>query len=487
MPEGSTSTVRSRAAHLIPSRLQPTSRNQAVRAAIPAAVIAGALVAAVLIVVLWAPAAAGTPTQVYMEAENERLVVSLAGLEIGQAETQEKDGTTTEQTRWTRLTPADEADSKHGTVLLGEGKANGDQFTHVRMIFAGVKVARDHTLHELMIPQDTLEIQLAEPGAAGDALLIALDAEKSITEEDGFLTFRPRILDTFWEPGGAKNSEPPVRPERPTGDGDPSNPPLPDRPAPTTVHRDTSDRVQSDKPPTVGRLHVAMIGNGTGLVDSLNVSLSKIALKEPDGSVDTVYENAANRELVRGPEQGVAEIAAVQVKPGTYTQVHFEFINATTSIGNTGHRQATVPQPWLVLEAPFNVTAGQAVGLVVELGVEDSLRIGLEGLEFRPVIWDYHINDSEGRDVKQPYPAQYRTGGGWLPSLGDQLDDELNKHELDPDYIPHPVGGDQDRDPRSEGSINDLDQEELDKLLDEGSTTVDDAEETTGGVTGGLT
>lgn len=444
-----------------PQRMNP-------RAAVPAAIITVALVAAFLLVIFWAPTGAAAPTEVYMESENGRLVMMIAGLEVGEAKEVEEGGTTTEQIAWTRLAPESGAlDTRDGAVLLGQGEARGLEYTEIRVVFDNVQFEYEHSMHDLVIPQDTLHIRLPEAGKAGDALLVALDAEQSISQENGYLTFRPRIIESVWESEGAGKSTPPERtpisPDRDQGDDNTTAPRTP-----TTV--ESSSRSNDRRPPSeppMGRLLVGVMGNGTGLVTSLDVTVSKIGLAEasmPDDPL-TRYENKAQAELVRDAEEGAAQLAFLQVKPGSYSSIHFEFSNASANFLGAHERDAAIPQPQLALERPLNITAGDTMEIVIVIGVEDSLRFGAEGLEFRPVIHDYYMEDAEGRDIKDPFPAQYRAGGSWLPSLGERMNDQLREQGVDPEAVPHPIHGDRDRDIRSEGSVGDLDPESLDELL----------------------
>ncbi len=454
------------------------------RAVVPAAIITLALVAAFLLVIFWAPTAQAAPTKVYMESDNGRLVMTIDGLEVGEAKQEEEDGTTMEKIEWTRLKPESGAiDTRDGAVLLGQGDARGDAYTELRITFDIVQFEWDHTMHDLVIPQDTLHIRLPEAGKAGDSLLVALDTQQSIGEEGGYMTFRPRIVESLWERDGAGKDNAPQRTspaERDDG-GVPTGP----RDAPTTVESSSRQKSQEPKQPPMGRLLVGLTGNGSGLVESLDVTVSKIGLAEastPDDPM-TRYENKAEAELVRTEEDGPAQLALLQVRPGSYSSLHFEFSNASANILGTHESDPVIPQPRLALERPLNITAGQTLGIVVVLGVEDSLRFGAEGLEFRPVIHDYYMEDADGRDLKDPFPAQYRTGGSWLPSLGERMNDTLQDHDLDPDEIPHPVNGERDRDIRSEGSLGDLDRETLDDMLNENNGLLDDDED---GGDGGL-
>jgi hypothetical protein len=442
------------------------------RFAIPALIISFALVVAILVVIFWAPSASAAPTQVYLESENGRMVVEVASVEIGVVETRGSGDGSTEQIRWTKLAPMEgPVDTRDGPGLLAEGGARGEGYSEIRVVFSSVKIVRDGSLQELAMPQNTLQVKLTDSGKAGDSLLIALDADRSVSEEDGFLSFRPRVVETLWRADGAQSGEAPERsrPQAPSSPGEPVAP----RPAPTTVQSDSNPSPEP-RPPSVGRLHVGFIGNGTGLVSQLDVRLAKIGLSNghlPE-DVTTVMDKQVDFSLVRTPEEGAAQVGAFQVQPGTYTGIHFEFTNASASIRGALDRELVVPQPWLVLETNITVEAGQAVGIVIEIGVEDSLRPGVGVIEFRPVIWDYHKADSDGRDLKDPFPAQYRTGGSWLPSLGDRADGELAEQGLDPADVPHPVNGDRERDLRSEGSIGDMDAGDLERLLQETDDTV---------------
>lgn len=459
-------------------------KNVNTRTVVPAAIITIALVSAFLLVIFWAPTAEAAPTKVYMESDNGRLVMTLAGLEVGEARQQEDGGTTTEQIAWSRLQPEPgPLDTRDGAVLLGQGSARGDSYTEVRLVFEGVQIARDGVLHDLVVPQDTLHIRLPEPGQAGDALLVALDAEQSISEENGYLTFRPRIVESLWERDGAGKDTAPLRTTPSSSDRDNASVPAPR--APTTVES-SSRTPQTPTQPPMGRLAVGFIGNGTGIVQSLDVTVSKIALAEETNPDDplTRYENKASAQLVRSAQEGAAPLPLLQVKPGTYSSLHFEFSNASANLLGAHEREAAIPQPQLALERPLEIKAGQTLAIIVVFGVEDSLRFGVEGLEFRPVIHDYLMQDAEGRDITDPFPAQYRTGGSWLPSLGERTNDTLRDHELDPESIPHPINGDRDRDLRSEGSISDVDRDTLEDLLNgtRDSLTGDDEN---GGLLGG--
>jgi hypothetical protein len=201
-------------------------------------------------------------------------------------------------------------------------------------------------------------------------------------------------------------------------------------------------------------------GQSLGAVQSLTPTLSRIALVEEgnqSNGAQVRFEGAQEVDLVTASAEGAALMAEFQVPAGNYTSLQFEFSDAWTQVFPLGQAEhAQVPQPLLVVDQVFSVPGGQNASVELTISVEESLRLGMKGFEFRPVVTAFQVDDEDGQDLLAPYPAQYRTGGTWLPLLGERTHGALSENITDPYQIPHPVWGEAERPPWSNGSLADL-------------------------------
>lgn len=430
---------------------------------IPAIALALILLLAIFLVLFFgADRAAAEPTTIYMDSTDDRMLFSLESMELG-AVTQQGDGdATTESIQWSRLAPyEDERDNEAGPVAVASGETDGGPWTKARFTFASVGLVKDSSLNTLRLPQDTLELQLPEAGNPGDALLITFDTQASLLSDNGLLSFSPQVASVSWHAGLAASEEAPPRAsagerpgQSPSDSSDPSRTPG----APDGGGTQTPSQPSTPTPKaSVGMLRVAFEGETAGLVESLNTTIKRIALapqEDPDAP-QTRFDGLTTVDLVAASElENGTVIATFQVPAQNYSALYFEFDSAQLRLsGHFDQRDAQIPQPLLVVESGFQVPLGETVTTNVRFSVEESLRVGLQGYEFRPVVTSFTANGTHGEDLVAPYPAQFRTGGPWLPLLGERLHQALSENVTDPYQVPHPLYGEAERPPWSNGSL----------------------------------
>jgi hypothetical protein len=197
--------------------------------------------------------------------------------------------------------------------------------------------------------------------------------------------------------------------------------------------------------PNVGHLHIAFAGEALGLVDRLDVRLTKFGVS-PGAEADKVTTRFTGSKWIDLVDAGTEakEVLRVQMQAADYGGAHFEFDAAHTWLAIGTEHDTTLPQPGLAVFVPFAIERGGETRITFTFGIEESILIGPDGLEFRPIITHVEVEQLEGeeeaeQDPLDRYPPQYRSGS-WLPSLGETEDEALRGMGLDRENF---------RDPRS--------------------------------------
>lgn len=405
----------------------------------------------------------GEPTLVVAESQDGRLLMEMRALALG-SRTVTSDA---ESFRWSELTPAvGMLDTGVGRVQLGAGVVSDDGLTEARFVFGSAGYLVDGVRHELSVPQDTLRLRVpGEPGAPGDRLLVVFDAVQSLREADGILLFEPFVSEARWlraaDEGEASSSV------SEAGDGGGASRPSSYLSGSSSDGGSAGDNGggggggggtggdggSGDDGPgdgstsgDVGNLVVFVRDVAEQDVRTLTATFNRVALDRPDAAAPhTFYDGARSIDLraLDGPDDR-AELVSAQAAAGRVDALRLEFAGANADILTMNH-DLVVPQPILVIEAPFMIEAGKTTEVLVDFSIEESLVMGAEGWEFRPVAFQFQTSlvDTDGdgtHDVADPdddndgtpdnkdadrngdgkpdvKPAQYRTGGSSLPTL----------------------------------------------------------------------
>lgn len=432
-------------------RFGPPARFAALPKDVKTVLIAGVLVIAGFLAALpllsLAPEASGEAANsaVVGKSEGGRLLFGLNEVALGSVVT--KGGA--ETIRWAGLLPMDgRADLVPDTTSpLASGQVGLDPLTDVRFTFRSAAYVKDGILHELVIPQDTLRLRVpGEPGHPGDTLVVTFDIGRSVSDEAGLLYFRPFVSEAHWiraptpqetaalDPQAGNKTTPSVLPQAFGYD------------TPRGTQGPAASSGQDMTQPDVGRA-AFFVRDSPAALEELHAHFAKLGLS-PAGSpaVATYYEGEKTVDLraYDGPDDR-AHLVSFQLPAGVYGALHMEFAEGSALMAGT-HHPLTVPQPHLVLERNLTIEAGKTLTVLLDFSLDESLVLGGDGWEFRPVVMQYQTSDrdTDGDGVADPLdpdddnddipdnkdvdrdgdgvpdvkPAQYRTGGGAMPSVG---------------------------------------------------------------------
>lgn len=421
---------------------------------------------------------ATAPMEVQASSEGPRLILAFDAVAVGATAV---DGTT-ESVVWKPLHPvADPVDLAPGPETIAHGEAPDGTYTDIRLQFAWASVVLDDTVQDLVIPQNTLRVRVpGEAGAPGDVLKITIDASQSLKQEGDLLGFYPFVSDASWDKkallddedgdatgggggGGAGSGDDGDRAATGPDDADDGPPQqLRSDEPPGYDAGDSSDDPGTPWPPStddgpeMGIVTLYARDAQSPIVERLEVEIVKVGLSVPgdDEKAFTYFEGSRKVDLVQydGPDDR-AQVSVFQLPARDFSALHIEFAATADGRINGEDRTVVVPQPVFVVERPFDVAPNGAVALLADFSISESLVLGGDGWEFRPVVTQYQVSDkdTDGDGIADPHdpdddndgipdnkdgdrdgdgvpderPSQYRVGGPALPSIG-----QSNKNRL---------------------------------------------------------